>query len=162
VGTCSICQATIQRGEEQTRCPSCHLTFHAQCWEENYGCSAYGCDQVNVLAPPPSESPTETGAPTAVDEDLTPEELLAKKHPFPWDVVLLALSFVCLGLSALLFGAPSAILLIAAVAYLLRGHPQRKILVVFAVVIGLAGIAAGYATSMLWWKGVRVWETLLK
>src|SRR4051812_41389148 len=48
---CSICQTPIEPGEERTACPSCHLTFHAQCWEENLGCSAYGCDQVNVLAP---------------------------------------------------------------------------------------------------------------
>jgi hypothetical protein len=162
VGTCSICQADIQVGEEQTQCPSCHLTFHAQCWEENYGCSAYGCDQVNILAPPPSEAPADNGAPPAVDPNLTPEALLATEHPFPWDIVLLALSFVALGLSAISFGAPSVILLLAALIYLVRGKAQRKVLVVCAVLIGLAGIAAGYATSMLMWKGVRVWEKFLK
>lgn len=47
---CSICQCAILAGEQTTDCPSCKLVFHVDCWSENLGCSAYGCDQVNVLA----------------------------------------------------------------------------------------------------------------
>lgn len=73
VGTtmCGICQSAISVFEDVTDCPSCGLRFHADCWQENYGCSAYGCDQVNVLKPPaaaeagpgpPPPAPTRTPA----------------------------------------------------------------------------------------------------
>jgi predicted RNA-binding Zn-ribbon protein involved in translation (DUF1610 family) len=40
---CSICQTTLIAGEVVLACPSCGLPFHAECWDENRGCSAYGC-----------------------------------------------------------------------------------------------------------------------
>lgn len=40
---CSICQTKIIIGEEVTNCFSCQLPFHHECWQENKGCSAYGC-----------------------------------------------------------------------------------------------------------------------
>lgn len=40
---CSICQTTIIAGEETVLCPYCNLPFHGECWDENRGCSAYGC-----------------------------------------------------------------------------------------------------------------------
>ena len=54
---CSICQWTLSDGELVT-CPSCGLTFHKECWIENKGCSAYGCNQVNVLEPREPQSAT--------------------------------------------------------------------------------------------------------
>ena len=29
--------------EEATVCPSCNTPHHAECWEENGGCTTYGC-----------------------------------------------------------------------------------------------------------------------
>src|SRR5215218_4995660 len=52
-GTCSICQWQTNTEDQTTHCPACGLMFHTVCWQENCGCSAYGCAQVNVLAPPP-------------------------------------------------------------------------------------------------------------
>ncbi len=46
---CSICQSPIDDGEDILACPECHLPFHAECWQENMGCAAYGCPQVNAL-----------------------------------------------------------------------------------------------------------------
>ena len=46
---CSICQSPIDDGEDTLACPECHLPFHAECWQENMGCAAYGCPQVNAL-----------------------------------------------------------------------------------------------------------------
>ena len=46
---CSICQCDIEPDEQVTECPECGLPFHAECWEENFGCSTYGCPQVNAL-----------------------------------------------------------------------------------------------------------------
>jgi hypothetical protein len=40
---CSICQTKIIIGEEVTNCFACQLPFHLECWDENKGCSAYGC-----------------------------------------------------------------------------------------------------------------------
>src|SRR5437763_261566 len=40
---CSICQTGIIAGERVLECSFCGLPFHAECWDENRGCSAYGC-----------------------------------------------------------------------------------------------------------------------
>ena len=40
---CSICQTNIIAGEGVLMCPYCGLPFHGECWDENRGCSAYGC-----------------------------------------------------------------------------------------------------------------------
>jgi hypothetical protein len=42
--TCTICQSALIAGEEILLCPSCALPFHAECWDENGGCSSYGCE----------------------------------------------------------------------------------------------------------------------
>lgn len=160
VGTCSICQTAIHSDEEQKSCPSCHLTFHQQCWEENLGCGAYGCDQVNILAPA-AETPTETAAPESAPslEALSyaaPEG--AELSTFPWEPVLLALSFVAMAIGALAYGVPSVIMQLWALAYLLIRKPKRKGMVIAALFVGLIGFLAGFALSMFWWKQVKVWE----
>jgi hypothetical protein len=162
VGTCSICQSTIFADEAQTSCPSCHLTFHQQCWEENLGCGAYGCDQVNVLAPV-QETVTTT------DEDVPPiqalsydSEALADRPGVAWEPVILALSFVAMALGALAFGIPSVIMQMWALVYLLMGKPRRKGMVIAALFVGLVGFLAGFAMSMFWWRQERVWEWLHK
>jgi hypothetical protein len=43
--TCPICQTQIVRGESVVACPSCKLDYHHECWKENGGCGAYGCEQ---------------------------------------------------------------------------------------------------------------------
>jgi predicted RNA-binding Zn-ribbon protein involved in translation (DUF1610 family) len=40
---CSICQTAVVTGELILVCPSCDLPFHQECWNENGGCSQYGC-----------------------------------------------------------------------------------------------------------------------
>lgn len=153
---CSICQTAIAPEEGRTSCPSCHLTFHTGCWQENFGCSAYGCDQVNVLAEGGSEATTE-----AVNEEPSVEMPLPPVREFPWDSVILALSFVAMGLGALAFGATSVVMLLWGLAYLLRGKTSRKGLILLAIVISVVGALAGFVTSMFWWHGVRLWERFL-
>jgi flagellar basal body-associated protein FliL len=53
-------------------------------------------------------------------------------------------------------------MLLVAVAFLLAGNSHRKALVVVALIVAIVGAVAGYATSMFWWRGVRVWETFLR
>lgn len=51
--TCAVCQCSLLPDDERTLCPACGLPHHTDCWNENFGCSAYGCSQVNVLKPGP-------------------------------------------------------------------------------------------------------------
>src|SRR5688572_3964792 len=78
---CGICQSSIFPDENVTVCSSCGLTFHAECWTENWGCAAYGCEQVNALKP---------------REDKPAEEEIVFQSPIqqpierlPWNFVLL-------------------------------------------------------------------------
>ncbi len=48
---CGVCHSSITQFDEITVCPSCGLTFHRDCWQENHGCSAYGCPHVGALTP---------------------------------------------------------------------------------------------------------------
>jgi hypothetical protein len=158
---CSICQSEIYAKDDRTSCPSCNLTFHAQCWKENLGCSAYGCDQVNALAPAPS--PT-AAAEEAYDRDYVPQDsaLEAQDSTFPWDSVLLALSFVAMAVGAIAYGLPSVATLLIAASLLFTGRARRKGFAVASIVVSLVGIAAGYAMSMFWWQSQRVWERFIR
>jgi ubiquitin-protein ligase len=49
--TCGACQSAIGDDEALATCPPCGLTFRADCWAGNYGCSAYGSSRVNALLP---------------------------------------------------------------------------------------------------------------
>jgi hypothetical protein len=55
---CSVCMCAIESSEETTDCPACGLRFHADCWTENRGCSAYGCAQVGALDHVNANEPT--------------------------------------------------------------------------------------------------------
>lgn len=58
--TCSICLSVIISGEDIIFCPYCQLPFHAECWEENKGCSAYGCQGVSEITKDNSHIPLYT------------------------------------------------------------------------------------------------------
>ena len=57
---CSICQTGIVAGEQIVFCPDCRLPFHQECWEENRGCSTYGCKSAPQSNKP--ETPVEMAA----------------------------------------------------------------------------------------------------
>lgn len=50
--TCTVCQTTIAAGEAVVFCPECQLPYHGDCWRENGGCAAYGCDQAPKTVKP--------------------------------------------------------------------------------------------------------------
>lgn len=58
--TCSICLSVIISGEEVVLCPYCQLPFHEECWNENKGCSAYGCPGVSEIEKDHSHIPLYT------------------------------------------------------------------------------------------------------
>ncbi len=58
--SCAYCLAPFQKGELVVKCPKCGLPHHFECWRENEGCAAYGCNVHTVPAPLPV--PSRSGA----------------------------------------------------------------------------------------------------
>lgn len=42
---CPFCKTEIKEGEAIIECPACGIAHHASCWEENKGCTTFGCSQ---------------------------------------------------------------------------------------------------------------------
>jgi hypothetical protein len=152
---CSICHSAIVAGETTTVCPSCALTFHAECWQENQGCSAYGCPQVGVLAPA-SESPTDEEVLAGVENGVAlldqPEEISAE---FPWEFLFLLCAVIGVLLGLVTYGVPPAIGLLGTLIYLvgMQNSRKRRPVVWLALLIGMIGIGVGLYTSKLCWGG---------
>lgn len=43
--TCPFCKTIIQAGEEVKICGVCSMPHHLSCWEENHGCTTFGCTE---------------------------------------------------------------------------------------------------------------------
>jgi len=56
---CSVCQSTVQPGEQACLCPECRSPYHRECWDEVGGCATYGCRLM-----PQAAKPAEPGART--------------------------------------------------------------------------------------------------
>jgi hypothetical protein len=41
--TCPYCHSSIKPGADIIECPACETPHHKECWEENKGCTTYGC-----------------------------------------------------------------------------------------------------------------------
>jgi hypothetical protein len=145
--TCGVCQFPIDADEERTRCPHCALPFHAECWEENYGCAAYGCPQVNALKP---ASPAGGAAGTGRQDG--PKTAVPPPDPFPWDFLFLGVSALGALVGLVAFGAPCAVALV--VAMVGRAFSKRKWLggvFLLGVLVCLAGAAGGAVASYYLW-----------
>jgi hypothetical protein len=144
--TCSICQFPVGADEERTQCPDCGLPFHAECWEQNFGCSAYGCPQVNVLKP--AGPPAAPAAPVAVRAE----------EPFPWDYLLLGASGLSVLASLLTLGLPSALLLALVLGRraFRKGRTSRGVFLL-SVLVCLAGVVGGAVAAYYLgtWPGAR-------
>ncbi len=44
---CPICCSPFAEKDEVCICPNCKTPHHAECWENNRGCSTYGCDSAH-------------------------------------------------------------------------------------------------------------------
>ena len=141
---CSICQWAIDPSEAQTACPTCGLTFHSECWEENKGCSAYGCASVSVLAEPEAEA-------EPVVMELPHED---HHERFPVEFAMLGGSVICSLIGLLAFGVPSALLAVCTSGYWLsrrrKGESLRNGIVAAAMAMCITGICAG-----LWFSAFR-------
>jgi hypothetical protein len=155
--TCGICQSGILFNERTTTCPACGLTFHAECWVENRGCSAYGCPQVGILD---AKKPGEADAASTGDDDAAVaaeaaalEREAAKaysvKAPFPWEFATLACSAFCVILSAFTFGVPSFLVGAGTMIYLSKkpGVRRKTGVLLLSTFIALVGCIVGLMVS---------------
>ena len=47
--TCPICCSEFGADDSIVICPDCKTVYHSECWEENHGCSTYGCNSAKHL-----------------------------------------------------------------------------------------------------------------
>jgi hypothetical protein len=146
---CGICQSSIYPSEQTTVCPKCGLTFHAECWQENMGCAAYGCEQVDVLKPKSAEQ--------ALEE--LPAPIVQPAERLPWDFLLLGAAAIGLMASALAFGVPSLIVAggvgwRACKRNLIRDPKKFRAepILAAAAILAIVGIIAGIGISWFWWR----------
>ncbi|MBN1633555.1 MAG: hypothetical protein JW917_05270 [Ignavibacteria bacterium] len=46
---CQYCHSYIKDKDDMLQCPKCNSPYHIECWYENEGCGAYGCDyKINI------------------------------------------------------------------------------------------------------------------
>jgi hypothetical protein len=48
---CPYCQTPIKPGAPVTVCTSCGMPHHADCWQENHGCTTFGCQGRPMISP---------------------------------------------------------------------------------------------------------------
>jgi hypothetical protein len=120
------------------------LVFHEDCWIENRGCSAYGCDQVDALTEKEeSHQPEEIGHPPMP----TPHQ-----HAFPWEYALLSASVLGSLLGLLAFGSTALIAMLFSGWYLLKNRRNTRVpILLTAMVLALLGLIAGIIVSCFWW-----------
>ncbi len=46
--TCPYCQFPIKQKSEAVYCKSCNIPHHRDCWQENKGCTTFGCKETKV------------------------------------------------------------------------------------------------------------------
>ena len=165
---CSVCQTAIEANETTWRCPSCGQQFHTECWQENRGCSMYGCPGVNSLGekvaslPVPMPVPIDDSnlAPPAPIPAVSLEGLTVEGQQVPWPYLLLIGSAIggMVGLPA--FGIPAALVGILSTIYGLRAKPdrQQRMIVILAIIACMAGVVGGIIfSSRFWWPHSTAW-----
>ncbi|MEE0266040.1 MAG: RING finger protein [Acutalibacteraceae bacterium] len=45
--TCPFCKTEIKEGDAVKVCPACDIPHHEGCWQENKGCTTFGCSEQN-------------------------------------------------------------------------------------------------------------------
>jgi hypothetical protein len=148
---CPVCQCTVVPDEEQTVCPACGLPHHSDCWNENLGCSAYGCSQVGVLKQGPDiRIPLE-----GIDIPQTPPGMPLRPVPppvenvVPWEFAFLGLSVLCFVVGTVTFGM-SCLLAGAVIAAFVLSREGRVnwVVIGFAGLTCFAGLIAGIVISI--------------
>jgi hypothetical protein len=145
---CGVCQWKIESTEQMTACPACGVCYHVNCWNDNKGCAAYGCSQVNVMGTERRE-----GAPTdaAPIFDASLSDTAESDEPSTIEGPLLAASVIGTLLGIIAFGVPAFLAAGLAIWYLLMSPHRRRHLLMVAAIIGVLGAVGGLLASMYWW-----------
>jgi len=147
---CSICHWEMLADAQKKTCPECGLTFHAECWQANRGCSAYGCSQVNVLRV--SDELAEPGTPDTQESAVFHDEA----DRVTWEDSLLVAALAASLISLIAFGVPSLLVAATAIAFMLQSRKSdtgRSPRVTLCIAISIVGLLAGIAASGYWWLG---------
>ena len=72
---CPYCKTEIKEGEEIKVCPACGIPHHIGCWEENKGCTTFGCSEQHyeVQGTNPTEVCSKCGAPLGDGQAFCPK-----------------------------------------------------------------------------------------
>lgn len=72
---CPFCKTEIQEGDAVKVCPACGIPHHESCWEENHGCTTFGCSEQHYE--PQGTNPTDVcvncGAPLGDGQAFCPK-----------------------------------------------------------------------------------------
>lgn len=149
---CSVCQTPIEDDDERTTCNACKLPFHQECWEENLGCSAYGCSNVNALKqgpdirlgqlPPPPMPRLPQFRPSKPSED-----------DIPWDHLLLGASAIATVVGFVTCGVPTFVMIGLAIWRITQNvrRSHSVALPVLSIVLGVLGSLMGMCLSTAFW-----------
>ncbi|MDO4543569.1 MAG: zinc-ribbon domain-containing protein [Clostridia bacterium] len=80
---CPFCRTEIKEEDTVRVCPSCDIAHHEGCWEENKGCTTFGCSGQHHREQNASQVVTCTncGAPLGEDQDFCPKCGMRKTVP---------------------------------------------------------------------------------
>ena len=72
---CPFCKAEITETDAVKVCPACGIPHHENCWNENRGCTTFGCSQQNYVAQHtnPTEVCANCGAPLGDGQAFCPK-----------------------------------------------------------------------------------------
>ena len=72
---CPYCKTEIKEGEDVKVCPECGIPHHAACWEENKGCTTFGCKEQHYEEQHtnPTDVCVKCGAPLGDGQDFCPK-----------------------------------------------------------------------------------------
>lgn len=148
--TCAVCQCSLLPDDEWTLCPDCGLPHHTDCWKENFGCSTYGCSQVNALKPGP-DIQIASGMLGAPIQRPTPPPVTvprANEATSVWEFAILIASVISFVLGVVTYGVPCFLAGAALVAFTFsrEGRVNWKVSVP-AGLICVLGFAIGVMSS---------------
>jgi uncharacterized Zn finger protein (UPF0148 family) len=145
---CPYCRFPLKYHETMVVCPACKVAHHADCWNENRGCTTYGCAYSPEAHPPqpaaqpgpaPASAPAQYG-PQALPPPLAAATAAQLESTASAALLLSILGLFCCGLLSVL-----AILMAVGVLVRMRAlglnAPRARQQAIAAIIIGLVIVA---------------------
>lgn len=141
---CNVCNTEIEDGvDDKTVCHACSLPFHTECWTENYGCSAYGCRNVDLLKPKPFQIDPDRARNQAETVNQTETDT-------PWGHVFLCLNVVAGLFSLLLYGIPSLFVASGTLVFFTKhARESQHSRLIVSIVLGFICFMLGFIVSLI-------------